>query len=134
MDGIATREHGEIRLLTSGNTNPTPDVATSQSKIDDLKRLALTFLHEVQSLCEVPSLDIKQGINFYDVVRRFEIELIERALSYTGGHQVRAARLLNMKVTTLNSKIKHYNIDLNVPLGGYSVLPAPAENGARKQA
>jgi DNA-binding NtrC family response regulator len=39
-------------------------------------------------------------------VRRFEIDLIRRALEQTGGHQSRAARLLGMNATTLNSKIK----------------------------
>jgi DNA-binding NtrC family response regulator len=56
-------------------------------------------------------LDIGRGINFYDEVRRFEIDLIRRALEQTGGHQSRAARLLGMNATTLNSKIKTYNID-----------------------
>ena len=45
-------------------------------------------------------------------VRRFEIDLIRRALDQTGGHQSRAARLLGMNPTTLNSKIKTYNINL----------------------
>src|SRR2546421_9129810 len=57
------------------------------------------------------SLDIGRGINFYDEVRRFEIDLIRQALERTGGHQSRAARLLGMNATTLNSKIKTYNID-----------------------
>ncbi|HKP46335.1 MAG TPA: sigma-54 dependent transcriptional regulator [Pyrinomonadaceae bacterium] len=52
------------------------------------------------------------GINFYDQVRRFEIDLIRRALEQTGGHQSRAARLLGMNATTLNSKIKTYRISL----------------------
>src|SRR5438552_6394395 len=56
--------------------------------------------------------DIGRGINFYDEVRRFEIDLIRRALDQTGGHQSRAARLLGMNPTTLNSKIKTYNINL----------------------
>src|SRR3954447_25766889 len=56
--------------------------------------------------------DIGRGINFYDEVRRFEIDLIRRALEQTGGHQSRAARLLGMNATTLNSKIKTYNINL----------------------
>ncbi|MBC7910846.1 MAG: sigma-54-dependent Fis family transcriptional regulator [Pyrinomonadaceae bacterium] len=55
--------------------------------------------------------DIGRGVNFYDEVRRFEIDLIRRALEQTGGHQSRAARLLGMNATTLNSKIKTYNID-----------------------
>jgi DNA-binding NtrC family response regulator len=56
--------------------------------------------------------EIGRGINFYDEVRRFEIDLIRRALEQTGGHQSRAARLLGMNATTLNSKIKTYNISL----------------------
>jgi DNA-binding NtrC family response regulator len=55
--------------------------------------------------------EIGRGINFYEEVRRFEIDLIRRALEQTGGHQSRAARLLGMNATTLNSKIKTYNIN-----------------------
>jgi DNA-binding NtrC family response regulator len=43
-------------------------------------------------------------------VRRLEIDLIRYALRRTGGHQGEAARLLGMKPTTLNSKIKRYHI------------------------
>jgi transcriptional regulator with GAF, ATPase, and Fis domain len=57
-------------------------------------------------------IDVSRGIDFYDEVRRFEIEIIRRALEQTGGHQSRAARLLGMNATTLNSKIKTYNIQL----------------------
>jgi len=56
------------------------------------------------------SIDIGRGVNFYDEVRRFEIDLIRRALDQTGGHQSRAARLLGLNATTLNSKIKTYNL------------------------
>ncbi|MBA4121800.1 MAG: sigma-54-dependent Fis family transcriptional regulator [Acidobacteria bacterium] len=55
-------------------------------------------------------IDISRGVNFYDEVRRFETDLIRRALDQTGGHQSRAARLLGLNATTLNSKIKSYNI------------------------
>jgi len=59
--------------------------------------------------------DITQGINFYDEVRRFEVSLIEQALRHTHGSQIRAAALLGLKHTTLNSKIKNYAIDCNGP-------------------
>lgn len=59
-------------------------------------------------------VELGRGISFYDEVRRFEIDLIRRALDQTGGHQSRAARLLGMNATTLNSKIKTYNISLRV--------------------
>ncbi len=55
-------------------------------------------------------IDISRGVNFYDEVRRFETDLIRRSLDQTGGHQSRAARLLGLNATTLNSKIKSYNI------------------------
>lgn len=67
---------------------------------------------EMVSASEGASLDIdiSRGVNFYEEVRRFETDLIQRALEQTGGHQSRAARLLGLNATTLNSKIKSYNI------------------------
>jgi DNA-binding NtrC family response regulator len=55
-------------------------------------------------------IDIARGVSFYDEVKRFEIDLILRALDQTGGHQSRAARLLGLNATTLNSKIKAYRL------------------------
>jgi DNA-binding NtrC family response regulator len=55
-------------------------------------------------------IDIGRGVNFYEEVKRFEIDLIRRALDQTAGHQSRAARLLGLNATTLNSKIKAYDI------------------------
>lgn len=57
-------------------------------------------------------IDLARGVNFYDEVKKFEIDLIRRALEQTGGHQSRAARLLGLNATTLNSKIKTYNISI----------------------
>ena len=51
-----------------------------------------------------------EQINFYEEVSRFEIALIRNALQRTKGHQVRAARLLNLNSSTLNAKIKQYDI------------------------
>jgi DNA-binding NtrC family response regulator len=45
-----------------------------------------------------------------DEVKRFEITLIRAALVETRGNQVLAARLLGVKHTTLNSKIKRYQL------------------------
>jgi DNA-binding NtrC family response regulator len=55
-------------------------------------------------------IDLSRGISFYDEVNRFQIELIRRALEITGGHQSRAAKLLGMNTTTLNSKIKYFRL------------------------
>lgn len=56
------------------------------------------------------NLNIALGVTFYDEVKKFEIDLIKRALEQTGGHQSRAAKLLGLNATTLNSKIKNYDI------------------------
>jgi transcriptional regulator with GAF, ATPase, and Fis domain len=81
-------------------------------QIEMLQVAALTLLKEVQAISTLDAADIVRGIKFYDEVERFERELIMRALELTGGHQVRAARLLGLKVTTLNSKVKRYRIPL----------------------
>jgi len=94
-----------------GNTDPHETGDLSQ-RTHVLKDLALALLNEVQTLGDNQPLHDNEAIDFYDEVRRFEIELITRALKRTGGHQMRAARLLNVKVTTLNSKIKRYNISV----------------------
>jgi transcriptional regulator with GAF, ATPase, and Fis domain len=133
MNGTATLEQDELEMMDdAADTDDAhgSEEGASNSKTKQLKNLALSLLMEVQALSEVPTLDIKNGIDFYEEVSRFEVDLIQRALAHTGGNQVRAARLLNMKVTTLNSKIKHYNISVDVLVGGYSFSP----NGNERRA
>jgi DNA-binding NtrC family response regulator len=76
---------------------------------------ALAFEKMKQTEGASADIDISRGVNFYDEVKKFEIDLIRRALDQTGGHQSRAARLLGLNATTLNSKIKAYNIILRNP-------------------
>jgi DNA-binding NtrC family response regulator len=52
------------------------------------------------------------GIDLFQEVKGFEINLIKLALKQTHGHQARAAKLLNINPTTLNSKIKLYGIEV----------------------
>lgn len=96
----------------AAHSNVNEETASTGQNLASLKELAFRLLREVQGIGEVHSLNLESGLDFYDEVTRFEIDLIRRALLQTSGHQVRAARLLNLKVTTLNSKIKHYNIRL----------------------
>lgn len=96
-----------------------------RSNVTALKELTLRLLREVQSIGEVRTINLEGGLDFYNEVTRFEIDLIKRALLQTAGHQGRAARLLNLKVTTLNSKIKHYNICLSNFANGYPLVETP---------
>lgn len=96
---------------TTTTTVAAQDQATSALKINTLKELTLALLKEVESLKDAqPPEGGRANVNFSEEVRRFETELIRWALLRTGGHQRRAARLLNIKVTTLNAKIKRYGI------------------------
>jgi transcriptional regulator with GAF, ATPase, and Fis domain len=93
-----------------------------RDRIQRVVDLADALLSEAETLArdkafteeatKLKPLDILGGINFYDEVQRFETHLIKMALSETGGNQAKAARLLGIKATTLNSKIKLFNIEV----------------------
>jgi transcriptional regulator with GAF, ATPase, and Fis domain len=122
----------QAALMESDNLRPTgmssertvrlklaerPDRDRIQRVVD----LADALLNEAETLARdkfteeatrLKPLDILGGISFYDEVQRFETHLIKMALAETGGNQAKAARLLGIKATTLNSKIKLFNIEV----------------------
>jgi len=124
MNSTATWESEELESAVSHeeNSEENNETPTSRNSITNLRELVLRLLCEVQCINEVNALTIENGFDFYEEVSRFEIDLIKRALLQTGGHQVHAAKLLNLKVTTLNSKIKHYNISLSGFTNVYSLV------------
>jgi DNA-binding protein Fis len=81
------------------------------NQLDSLKGMVRKILVEIEAMGMSPNFDVGGGIDFYDAVQKFEVSLIKSALLRTGGHQSRAAKLLGIKKTTLNAKIKHYNIE-----------------------
>ena len=83
-----------------------------ESRLSFLRDVAIELLNAVDSLRSTTTANGNHKLELYEEVRKFEIDLIRRALDQTGGHQSRAARLLGMNPTTLNSKIKTYNINL----------------------
>ncbi len=112
--------------LETGQPDERIESSSPGSSITTLKDLVLRLLCEVQSIGEGNTPTFDGGLDFYGEVSRFEIDLITRALLHTGGHQVRAAKILNLKVTTLNSKIKHYNINPNGFVNVYPLIETPA--------
>jgi transcriptional regulator with GAF, ATPase, and Fis domain len=81
--------------------------------LNSLREAALTVLREVESLASRQPNRDEQQLGLQEEVQRYEIELIKRALHRTRGNQRRAARLLGVKVTTLNCKIKRFGISVH---------------------
>ena len=97
-------------------------------KIERLEQLVMALLDEVIALRQsVPrkkdaGRDTPYGFNLTEEVRRFEAHIIRDALLQTGGHQSRAARLLGIKPTTLNEKIKRFEIRCHFSSAGQENL------------
>jgi len=84
-----------------------------------LRQLIGDLIDEVDSLdehspwfSETSVLENRDTVDFYEEVKRFESALIRGALRRTQGHQIKAARLVNLNPSTLNAKIKQYQIRL----------------------
>ena len=133
MELTSAMLRSESRTERAATQNQEAKLRSTAGNISSLRELTFKLLHKVQSMGAAHAPNIESGIDFYDEVTRFEIDLIERALVRTGGHQRQAARLLNLKVTTLNSKIKHYNIHLPGRVDNYP-LAETDESETRRRA
>src|SRR6266550_7534748 len=127
MNSLSSWRSDRLELLPGNGDSA---LTSSRQKITTVKQLAIRLLREVQSIREVEVRSLGAGVDFYAEVSRFEVDLIKCALLQTAGHQRQAAQLLNLKVTTLNSKIKHYNISLD---GFGSTLPDDRENAETEE-
>ena len=76
-------------------------------RIPTLRRIVVQLLQAIEPMAL--GLNSK-GNSFTERVSAFERSLICAALSKTAGNQTRAAKMLGIKVTTLNAKIKRYQI------------------------
>jgi DNA-binding NtrC family response regulator len=104
-----------MRSLTSLDAGSLQENGGARKAAKVLEELsnALSVAAEALQASRFP--DVERGIDFYEEVSRFEAELIRRALKLTGGQQRRAARLLGLKVTTLNAKLRQYGIEPRPP-------------------
>ncbi len=101
---------GSLNDFLSGLTRNTRLTATD-ARVVSLKVLALALLRQLEKLENEMSTGIVTPFDLQEEVRSFEASLIRSALFKTGGRQRIAARLLGMKVTTLNTKIKRLAIN-----------------------
>jgi DNA-binding NtrC family response regulator len=85
-------------------------MSSSFHNINTLREAAMTLLREVESLASQQEPPTTQRLGLQEEVQRYESELIRDALHRTRGNQRRAAKLLGVKVTTLNCKIKRLGL------------------------
>ena len=90
-------------------------MSSSIHNLDSLREAAVTLMREVESLASNQEPQTNGRLRLQEEVQRFESELIRRALQRTHGNQRRAAKLLGVKVTTLNCKIKRLGIQTDLP-------------------
>jgi DNA-binding NtrC family response regulator len=106
------------RKYPTANDEPELDL---EDRIRQLLLIARALASEIESLrAELAAnrfadhgqaLDLdKDGIDFYREIEDYEIALIKGALDRCGGNQTHAAKLLHLKSTTLNAKMKHYGM------------------------
>ncbi len=101
------------RRMAKDSEPTSNDGAAIDARIGSLKILAQSLMRQIEFLEKEAASGYISNFDAHTEVRRFEAELIRSALIRTGGRQRRAARLLGMKVTTLNTKIKRYKINLD---------------------
>ncbi|HEX5707294.1 MAG TPA: helix-turn-helix domain-containing protein [Pyrinomonadaceae bacterium] len=119
MMNVAVLEHGEANALdaaTGADATHESGEPLLENKVEALRELAENLLRQVNALGEtVQARRTGAHLDLHTEVQRFECEIIRDALKRTGGHQRRAARLLGVKVSTLNAKIKRYQIQHDGP-------------------
>ena len=80
-------------------------------RIEILKEVTHWLFNQLQLLSNSDQIDNSEDcLSLSEEVRRFEVELITSALFRTHGNQKKAAKLLGVNNTTLNSKMKRYGI------------------------
>jgi transcriptional regulator with GAF, ATPase, and Fis domain len=82
------------------------DTEELHTKLATIRDLIASLQAELENLQMINLPEMDDDFDFYREVERYERQLIQTALRMTGGSQVKAARLLKLKPTTLNSKMK----------------------------
>lgn len=97
------------------------DLAQAASRIEALRSLILIFLREVDMLKRVVGPRARKrgdAIKLGLELDAFEAGLIRDALMKSKGNQRDAARLLSIKPTTLNAKMKRLGITVETTVTG----------------
>ena len=102
--------HRDKRSTAPGEADELKAAAARIAKFDEV---AAALKEEIDRLLRAQdlTLNLSEGIDLPAELRKIEFHFIRSALKITGGHQTQAARLLGIKLTTLNQKLKKHGID-----------------------
>ena len=109
-----------VESISKNHLRALPSRNAPSYRLEKIREMATALSTEAESLEREHSLveastlperlDLNSGVDFFQEVRRFEMRLIKRALDLSGGNQARAAKMLGLGTTTLNYKIKSYEM------------------------
>ena len=126
----------EIELTQTEQDHSSQGDSTNEAalvvKINCLKTLIHAFLDEVNDMEQNRRATQTGILNLREEVRRFEINLISSALRQSSGNQTLAAGLLGTKITTLNSKVKSYGIQVE-RAGGFRRKNTPFQRRSEER-
>lgn len=98
--------------LINGSSGNFDSSVIMNNRLESLKVFSNLILQEIETLRREGNLSTAQNINLSEEVQNYEAELIRCALLRCNGRQRKAAKLLGVKATTLNSKIKRLGIEI----------------------
>ncbi len=108
-----------LKTIMQSNENNSEEVDNNINALGEVVSSLSDAVNVLQSLKDVETNQLfknfelnfpKDGIDFYKAKKLYEINLIKQALRATRGHQAKAAKLLRMRTSTLNSFIKRHQI------------------------
>jgi transcriptional regulator with GAF, ATPase, and Fis domain len=104
-------------MYQQSNNFSSSEPILKHNQFEALKSLSMLLIQEVNFLEQMQSglekeIRREKPICLLVELQRFESNMIRCALIRSMGNQTKAAKLLGLKITTLNSKIKRYKIDL----------------------
>jgi transcriptional regulator with GAF, ATPase, and Fis domain len=107
------QRNGKVLTLEKVTLNPGNVLRSAvvvENRLEALKVLSNTIVHEIEALKKARGNDLLGKIDLAAEVQRFEEDLIRCALLRANGNQRQAARLLGVRTSTLNMKIKRFGI------------------------
>lgn len=100
----------EIKPKTLGKNGSSAKTLQNLQNIYELIQHLIKLLEEIRGNEEPEEDLVKEGLDFYEIIKFYKIKLIKEALKKSRGRQNQAAKLLNLNRSTLNAIIKKYDI------------------------